>query len=172
MTELHADNLSARLKDHTAEFEAAKAAGDWAAAWKLWLRLMHAASIVIAESRGARIEADALATELQTYRLTRADQPPAPALDGYMYVATSGAFVCAAVEHRKRVEIKGLSMAADYSQDHYAPDPKTVCGRKTAFPVNERFASGGWPRMRELCPDCVARLAEAGAFAETNRPAA
>jgi hypothetical protein len=160
MTELHADNLSNRLGEYVAAFDRAKQSGDWAAAEKLWRLVFVAIDTVIRESRGSRMEADALACELAVYRPTRAEQPPAPSIDGYVYVFTAKTpWVCAAVERREKVLVPTL-IGPGYLQDHYTSERDTVCKKKVTFPVHERFASGGWPRLRELCPECVKMLAE------------
>lgn len=160
MTALHADNLSASIRERTEAFEAAQRAGDWTTAWGLWLKMLHHADTVISESRAARIEAEAIATELQRFRPHRADIEPAPEVPGHVYVFTASVpWACVAVELRQVVTHQACHGA--YQQEHYVPERKTVCGKKTAFPVNERFASGGWPRLCEVCPECFKALVAA-----------
>jgi hypothetical protein len=159
VTELHADNLNRHLNELSSAFERAVEFGDRDAARSLWLKLLHGADTVIREARAARIEADALEAELLTYRPARSDRPPAPPLDGYAYVFTAKVpWVCAAVELRQLVYIPAI-FGGGYHQEHYAPERKTVCGKVVSFPVSERFTSGGWPRLHELCPDCTKSLA-------------
>lgn len=160
MREDHAKRVRDNIRELGERF--AEAVGVPEDARKIWLKILFVADSAIAEAAGARIEADTLATELQLYRPTRDRQTAAPLIDGICYVFTGKAWVCAAAEHRKTVVHQACYGA--YSQEHYVPDRKTVCGQKTAYPVNERFASGGWPRLRELCPDCVRLLLDAGRF--------
>lgn len=162
MTELHTDNLGRRLGECQESFDRATAANDWPAAERVLRELFRWTNHVVGEARAARIEADALATELQLYRPTRADLPPAPLLPGYCYVFTAKfPWVCAAVERREVVYI-APGVGGGYYQTHYAPEKKTLCGKATTYPVSERFTSGGWPRLHELCPECTKRLVIVG----------
>ena len=80
---------------------------------------------------------------------------------GYVYVFTAKfPWVCAAVELRQKVLVRVIG--SEYLQDHYVPDRKTICGKATSFPVTERFESGGWPRLHELCPECTKALVAKG----------
>ena len=109
----------------------------------------------IAERHRVSIENDALAAELSLYRPTRAQKPAAPMLPNHCYVTGGNSvWVCIARE------IKHTSKIAGIDQEHYMPDSTTVCGRKTGYPIHERFTSGGWPRRHELCADCCKKLAE------------
>jgi hypothetical protein len=166
VTELHADNLSRHLHELSLSFERAVESGDKAEARRRWLELIHGADTVIREARAARIEADALESELLTYRPARSDRPPAPPLAGYVYVFTAKVpWVCAAIEVRQLVYVPAL-FGGGYEQEHYAPERKTVCGKVVAYPVSERFTSGGWPRLHELCPDCTRALAAKGVLGQ------
>lgn len=162
MTADHAARHQASVHEKSEAFDDAATRGDWKAAKALWLKLLFAMDVAVGESRAGRIEADALATELLTYRPTRHEKPPAPPLNGYVYVFTAKApWVCAAVELRTILRIVPLS-GLPYFQDHYVPEKKTLCGKAATFPVMERFTSGGWPRLHELCPDCTAKLVQLG----------
>lgn len=172
MTELHATNLRDHIAQLNETFYAAVAAGDREQVETVWRRLLAATDGAIRCSRDARAEADALATELLLYRPTRHEQPPAPPLGDYCYVFTAKApWVCAAVELRKVVTVQ-VGLGCSYSQDHYVPERHTLCGRVVTYPVSERFTSGGWPRLRELCPDCTAQLAALGLLTQPHHDAA
>ena len=172
MTEFYADNLSKRMTELSADFDAAMGYGDWVTAKKLWLELLFWGSTVIREALGDRAEADALSAELKVYRPTRAGLPPAPFLKKYAYVFTGKSpWVCAAVEVREVIQIPGMSGMPGYSQEHYTTERKTVCGKVVSYPVKERFVSGGWPRLHELCPECTKLLVKAGiAMHSENHP--
>lgn len=162
MTEGHAERLALSLREYSEAFDRAEQASDWDAARKVWYALRRGTNTAISEARGARIEADALAAELLVYRPTRAEKPAAPLLPEYCYVFTANfPWVCAAKVRRDTVLIQGLALCPAYAQEHYTPEKTTACGKKTSFPVSERFTSGGWPRLHELCPDCVRALGEA-----------
>lgn len=164
MTELHAENLRKSVSETIAAFESAKAAGSWDIAEKCLRALCFWADTAIGVSRRTAQEADALAAELQLYRPTRDQRPPAPLLPGYCYVESGQyAWACVAVEHRQVV----VNTEWHYTQEHYAPDKKTLCGRKNHFPINERFESGGWPRLHELCPKCAEILLARGLLTAT-----
>lgn len=159
MREDHAARVRQRVGEHHDSFFKALESGDLKAARKEWLHLMRITDQVISDSIAARIEADTLSTELKVYRPTRDDEPPAPILDGYVYVHTAKfPWVCASVEVVEMVSIHGLAGVLGYRQEHSTWEEKTVCGKKAFYPVNERFASGGWPRLRELCPECTRKL--------------
>ena len=159
MTELHADNLSKRMCELGQQFDRCVESGDRTGLREAWRHLLHCTDTVIRESRGARIEADALAAELSLYRPTRLEKPVAPEIPGHVYVFTARAWVCAAVELHVKVQIAAVH-GGGYLQDHYVPEKKTLCGKATTYPVTERFTSGGWPRLHELCPECVRKLVE------------
>lgn len=164
--------IRARLSEIAKAFDAAKNSDDWASAHKLQLELYRLLDHEIREHLGARIEAEALATELLVYRPTRGGKPPAPPLEGYAYVHTAKwPWVCVAVELRQVVAIPGIGMTLGYTQEHYVPERKTICGKQTAYPVSERFPSGGWPRLHELCPDCTQILAKRGLLATDGQAA-
>lgn len=157
MTQFHAGNLQDSIREAHEGFNQSVATGDWQSAERSWRTLSRLADTCIQEARNARIEVDALAAELLVYRPVRSGRPPAPQIAGYVYVFTAKfPWVCAAVELHKKVLVRGIG--SDYLQDHYVPERKTVCGKVTAFPVTERFESGGWPRMHELCPECTKEL--------------
>lgn len=159
MREDHATRVRQRLTEVSQLFDIAQAANDSAAAHKQWLAMLRIADQATMDSLAARIEADALATELRVYRPTRDDEPPAPVLDGYVYVHTANfPWVCASVEIVEMVHIPGLAGVLGYRQEHSTWQEKTVCDKKAYYPVSERFTSGGWPRLRELCPDCTRLL--------------
>lgn len=159
MREDHATRVRIRISEHHNSFFEAIRTNDSARARKDWLALMRITDQAIRDSIAARIEADALATELKFYRPTRDDEPPAPVLDGYVYVFTAHQpWVCASVEVVEMVSIPGLAAVLGYTQEHSTWEEKTVCGRKAFYPVSERFTSGGWPRLRELCPECTRKL--------------
>jgi hypothetical protein len=131
---------------------------------RLWLDLLAAYSTVIREARSASVENDALSAELKVYRPTRTGRPAAPFLERHIYVFTARSpWVCAAVELRQTIQIPPI-FGGGYYQEHYVPEKKTVCGKTTSYPVSERFTSGGWPRLHELCPECTTALVKAGAF--------
>lgn len=159
MKEDHAARVRLRIGEHHQSFFEAIRTNDSARARKEWLRLMAITDQAIRDSVAARIEADSLATELQAYRPTRDQEPAAPVLDGYVYVKTANfPWVCASVEVVEMVAIPGLAAVMGYTQEHSTWEEKTVCGKKAFYPVIERFTSGGWPRLRELCPDCTRKL--------------
>lgn len=113
----------------------------------------------IREEHRSALEADSLMVELSKYRPVRDDEPAAPVLDGYVYVHTATfPWVCASVEVVEFVSIPGPAGVLGYRQEHSTWEEKTVCGKKAFYPVNERHTSGGWPRLRELCPECTRRL--------------
>lgn len=159
MKEDHAARVRVRIGEHHESFFEAIRSNDSARARKEWLHLMRITDQAIRDSIAARIEADALATELKVYRQTRDDEPPAPVLDGYVYVHTANfPWVCASVEVVEMVVIPGAAGVLGYRQEHSTWQEKTVCGKKAFYPVGERFTSGGWPRLRELCPECTRKL--------------
>lgn len=159
MKEDHAARVRIRIQEHHEAFLDAIQTNKSALAEKQWLHLLSITSQCISDSIAARLEADALATELQVYRPTRDQEPAAPALDGYVYVKTANfPWVCASVEVVEMVAIPGLAAVMGYTQEHSTWEEKTVCGKKAFYPVSERFTSGGWPRLRELCPDCTRKL--------------
>jgi len=134
---------------------------------KLWLKMLHRIEIVIGESIASRAECDSLTAELSTYRPTKADRPAAPALDDYTWVTTGKApWICAAKTLRQTIWISTL-FGGGYHQEHYTNDRKTLCGAAALYPVNERFTSGGWPRLHELCPDCTRGLVDLGLLGQT-----
>ena len=144
-----------------AKFEQAKAAGDWDAAYRVMLAMLRDHGAAVDRIREAMLEADALDVELRLYRPTRGMEPPAPLLHDYDYVVTNhSGFFCAAKRIRKTARIEGF--AFNYIQEHWVPDRKSLCGQKTHYPVRERFTSGGWPRLRELCVECTSKLVEQG----------
>lgn len=156
MTEGHAARTRQSMAEHHAVFHAALDRGDKDASLRAWRHLARIADSVVSDAVAARIEADSLAAELETYRPTRSAKPAAPVLDDHEYVHTANfPWVCAAGVRRESVWIDA---GAGYFQKCQTPEKVTLCGRKTTFPVNERFASGGWPRMHELCPDCLRRM--------------
>lgn len=139
------------------EIAAAAERGDWAAAKKAAHELHLSAIFAATGERDAATEAEEYAVELSRYRPTRAAEKPAPGIDGGEYVTTAATrFVCVAKSVRRTLQYDTFSL------DHYVPDVKTECGKKTLYPVRERQSSGGWPRLREVCPDCVRRLIAAG----------
>lgn len=156
MTKGHAQRTRESMAEHHAAFRAAIERGDKDAALKAWGHLARIADGVASESERSRIEADALAAELEMYRAVRSDRPAAPNLPDHEYVFTASfPWVCAAGVRREMVYIRA---GAGYHQECQTPEKTTLCGKKTAFPVSERFTSGGWPRMHELCPDCLRKL--------------
>jgi hypothetical protein len=167
MRELHATNLQRRMNEHFDLFQKAAAADHWPTARKAFLQLMSCASVVMSESKESRIEADALASELSVFRKTRLEEPAAPPLDNFDYVfVTKTPWVCVAKALRKTVVIS-VSAVQSYQQQHWTTDTKTECGKKVAYPVRERFSSGGWPRLHELCPECTGILITRGLFPES-----
>lgn len=170
MSETRETRIRARISEIAKAFDLAKLAGDWNAAHKLQLNLYRLLDHEIREHLGARIEAESLAAELLVYRPTRSGRPPAPPLRGHAYVHTASfPWVCAAVERREVVSIAGIGWGDGYTQECYTPERKTICGKKTTFPVNEWFPSGGWPRLHELCPDCTGILAKSGLLASNGQ---
>lgn len=160
MTEGHARRTRESMAEHHGAFHAAIERGDKDAALRAWRHLARIADSVVSESERARIEADALAAELEAYRPVRSDRPAAPVLPDHEYVFTASfPWVCAAGVRRATVFIQA---GPGYCQECQTPEKATLCGKKTAFPVSERFTSGGWPRMHELCPDCLRKLDEMG----------
>lgn len=158
MTPFHADNLYRHLREYVDVIDKAEASNDWKAVQELFRKLCGTVDVVIREARSATDEADKLAAEPLVYRPTRTDRPAAPLLDGYVYVYTGKVpWVCAAKELREQVWI---NTGAGYFQEHCAPERKTVCGKAVSYPVSERYTSGGWPRVRELCPECTVVLAK------------
>ena len=153
--ELHATNLQRSMNSHFDLFQRAKVAEHWPTAEKAFLDLMSCASVVMSESKGARIEADALAAELSVFRKTRLEEPAAPLLEDFDYVFSS------------RAAWVSVSAVQSYHQEHMTTDTKTECGKKVAYQVRERFTSGGWPRLRELCPECTEILITRGLFPES-----
>lgn len=167
MRELHATNLQRSMNKHFELFQKAEAADHWPTARKAFLQLMSCASVVMSESKGSRIEADALAAELSVFRKTRLEEPAAPLLEDFDYVFTSkAAWVCVAKSLRKTIFVS-VSAVQSYHQEHMTTDTKTECGKKVAYQVRERFTSGGWPRLRELCPECTEILITRGLFPES-----
>jgi hypothetical protein len=160
MTELYAKNLRGRILEIATVFDSAKLSADFKTAHAAWLKLLTIADTAISEARGARIEAESLATELLTYRLTRLGEPAAPRLKDYAYVHTSNfPWVCAAKWRRKTIRLD-VGFCSPQEQEFYVPEQKTVCGKSKTFEVRDRFGTGGWPRFHELCPDCVRGLVE------------
>lgn len=159
MREDHAARVRVSIGEHHDSFFEALGKSDFARAKKEWLHLMRITDQAIRDSVAARIEADSLATELQVYRPTRDQEPVAPVLDGYVYVHTATLpWVCASVEIVEMVHVPGVAGVIGYTQEHSTWQEKTVCGKKAFYPVSERFPSGGWPRLREMCPDCTRLL--------------
>lgn len=160
MTNDHKLRFQASINKNAAFFDAAKSTNDWPSANRAFLSMLHDLDIAIRIAVGARIEADALAAELLVYRPERSDRPAAPLLKDYVYVFTAKAsWVCAAVELRKTI-IVPAGLGGGYPQDHFVPEKKTLCGKKVNHPVSERFTSGGWPRLHELCPECTVILGQ------------
>jgi hypothetical protein len=154
MNEIRA-RLESRLSEYSTSFwvglerMSAKEMGD------AFRHVTQMLSEQIAERHRVAIENDALATELSLYRPTRSQRSAAPKLPDYCYVTSGNSvWVCIAREIRHTSKISGIE------QEHYMPDSTTVCGRKTGYPIHERFTSGGWPRRHELCVDCCKKLAE------------
>lgn len=161
MHEEHAARVRARLTEISKLFDSAQATGNSSAAHEQWLALLQITDQAIMDALAARLEAQSLATELRVYRPTRDEETPAPVLDGYVYVHTATfPWVCASLEIVEFVSIPGLAGVLGYRQEHSTWQEKTVCGKKAFYPVSERFTSGGWPRLRELCPECTRRLWE------------
>lgn len=137
------------------DHKAAVACGDLKAAERAFHELRLHSLWSLAEMRTASIEADTLAVELSLYRPTRASEKAAPIVPDHCYVTTSGPWVCVAREIVKTAVYKGFfTSQGSFTQEHCVPDVKTLCGKKNVYPVSERFESGGWPRLRELCPEC------------------
>lgn len=158
MLEDHAKRVREQIGEAARQFHTAQDNGDSRSATKQFLKLLRITDQAISDSIAARIEAISLATELKVYRPTRSDEPPAPLLDGYVYVHTARfPWVCASVEIVEMVHIPGLGFRG-YRQEHATWEEITVCGKKAFYPVSERFPSGGWPRLRELCPACTKLL--------------
>ncbi|MHC5543291.1 hypothetical protein ACYOEI_34140 [Singulisphaera rosea] len=154
MTELHAKNVRAGILETSKLFDRAVAGGNWKIAEECMRGMIRMADNAIRESIGARHEADSLEAELTTYRPRRSDQPAAPRLQDYFYVFTARfPWVCASKAHRRE-----LYIGPGYTQEFWTHDKKTVCGKPVSFSVSERFESGGWPRMHELCSECVELL--------------
>lgn len=131
---------------------------------RAWRELIFMVDSQVRERHRAEVENDALSAELQLYRPRRCDKPAAPLIAEHCYVFTAKQpFVCAAKEIRKVFQHEAWK-AWGYLQESYTPDQKTICGRQTNYPVSERFTSGGWPRLHELCPDCVKLLTDKGLF--------
>lgn len=169
MRDDHAKRVRDRIVEIARSFDAARSDGDWEAAHGAWLELLFVADAAIGEARGARIEADSLATELESYRPTRSQRPAAPRMEEYAYVHTARfPWVCAAKVVRKSIHVDA-GFGAGYVQEFWVPVRKTVCGKSVTFEVSERFGTGGWPRMHELCSDC-ARLLIFPATAEEHMP--
>lgn len=158
MTEDHAKRVRESMTEAAGEMYAAINKSDARAARKAFQVVTRIADAAITESIRGRIEADSLATELEKYRPVRSQKPPAPDLRGYCYVTTSKAWVCVAVEV---CEMVWIAMGG-YSQEHCAPERKTLCGNATGYPFHERFSVGGWPRMHETCPECMRALVAKG----------
>lgn len=110
----------------------------------------------------AAYELDALTLELEAIRPSRHCQTAAPPLPLHTYVtAVRSPWICAAKSVREVAHISA-GLGCDYHQEHWSFEKVTACGRKVLFPENERYTSGGWPRQREVCPECMRKLAAAG----------
>ena len=159
MTHDHAERARKSITNDSKLFDRVCEAKDWEGAEKLWQRLLASANMAIREAVAASTEADALATELLVYRPVRTGLPAAPALDGFVYVFTAKTpWVCVAKNVRKRMAV---NPEFNLWQEFYIHEQTTVCGKLVTFPVRERFTSGGWPRLHELCPECVIYLKKA-----------
>lgn len=150
------------MSSNNQQFYAALDSGDQDGMAKAFRVVLFMVDGLIRERSRAESEVDALAAELLLYRPRRDQRPAAPLIAGYCYVSSGSApWVCTAVERREVVSYHEWS-AIGLTQEHYVPERKTLCGAKTAFPISERFTSGGWPRVHELCPRCVVVLVGKG----------
>jgi len=159
MTEFATENWYRHVREQSEAFEMAKGRNDWQAAEKAILQLLYIVDYVFTESRRTEKEKSSYENLVLKYERRRVDLPIAPDIDGYCYVQTAKfPWVCVAKQHRELIYLREFN----YYQEHYAPDKTAVCGKKVAFPIRDRFSSPSWPRLHELCPDCVKLLLKMG----------
>jgi len=159
MTEFAIENWRRRVREQDELFQIAKGKGDWQTAETALRQIFFVVDHVFRESQRTEIEKNSYENLVLKYEPRRTDLPIAPNINGHCYVQTAKfPWICVAKEYRELIYQKEFH----YTQEHYAPDKKAVCGKRTAFPIHDRFTSPSWPRLHELCPDCVKLLLKKG----------